>query len=49
MEYKEMRESNILDSVVQEINVINLERMRYLLSADEMIEEILHTSLRAIE
>jgi hypothetical protein len=83
MEYIEMRESNILDSVVQEINVegsfanvdmgsgtlgkvpdfiklfpgellihdlsswksvdeIDLERMRYLLNADEMIEEMLN-------
>ncbi len=81
MEYIEMRESNILDSIVQEINVegsfaeldtvsgtvvpdfiklfpgelpiheqfswksigeIDLERTRYLLSADEMIEEMLN-------
>jgi hypothetical protein len=83
MEYIEMSESNILDSVVQKINVegsfanvdmgsatlekvpdfiklfprelpihdqsswksvgeIDLERMRYLLSADEMIEEMLN-------
>ncbi len=81
MEYIEMSESNILESVVQEINVegsfadfdlvsatlvpdfiklfprvfpihersswenveeIDLERMRYLLSADEMIEEKLN-------
>jgi hypothetical protein len=83
MEYIEMSESNIIDSVVQEINVeesfanvdmgsatlekghdfiklfprespihdqsswksvgeIDLERIRYLLSADEMIEEMLN-------
>jgi len=86
MEYEEMSESNILDSVVQEIDVegsfanvdmgsgilgkvpdviklfprelpvhdrsswksvgeIDLERLRYLLSADEMIEEMLNKKL----
>ena len=86
MEYEEMSESNIRDSVVQEIDVagsfanvdigssilgkvpdfmnlfprerpvhdrsswksvgeIDLERLRYLLSADEMIEEMLNKKL----